>query len=62
MELSELNTNTLRRSRDINDIYEARGALKVIEDILALSDVIKEYQKGLKTTGPGGMTTMKKVG
>jgi hypothetical protein len=44
------------------DIAFARGQIDIIEKLLGLSDVIKEYQKGIKTTGPGGMTTMKKVG
>jgi hypothetical protein len=44
------------------DIAFARGQLSIIETLLSLPETIKEYQKGLKTTGPGGMTTMKKVG
>jgi hypothetical protein len=61
-ELSYTPEKTLHESTDMYKVCEARGELKVIKFLLELPIVIKEYQKGLKTTGPGGMTEMKKVG
>lgn len=43
------------------DVCYARGQLDVIEKILALPLIIKEYQKGLKNRPEGGLTEMKKV-